>query len=193
MVPVEAALRAYRAELEHAPLSIDNSGQMSQVDRCLHFLLNDPACFERSNRHGHFTGSSLIVDPAAGKTLLVHHKKYNRWVQPGGHSDGIRDTFFTAWEEAFQESGLKDIRPIAPWKIADVNIQPVERYEDVPPHLHYDLRYFFRAFSSETVVVSDESYDVAWFLPEEMPRHDDDDELVRLVEAYFGIGSVSST
>jgi hypothetical protein len=140
----------------HSPDRVD------EADRCLDFLAYDPQCFERSNAYGHFTGSSLIVDDEARKTLLVHHKKYDKWVQAGGHCDGIMDPFFTAWEEAFQETGLKDIRPLAPWVIADINVEMVPTYRDVPEHLHFDIRYVFRASSKESTVVSDESNDVIW-------------------------------
>jgi 8-oxo-dGTP pyrophosphatase MutT (NUDIX family) len=165
--------------------------RIEEADKCSDFLLNDADCFERSNLHGHFTGSSLVVDDVARKTLLVHHKKYNQWVQPGGHCDGIRDPFFTAWEEAYQETGLKDIRPLRPWVIADINVVGVPAYRDVGEHLHYDIRYVFLASSSEQVVVSSESNDVMWVEVARLRDFTDEQALLRLAEYHFGAGSTN--
>lgn len=194
MTSLKSALTSYRGELEHGPLALAtaNADQISQVDRCLEFLERDPQCFERSNPHGHFTGSGLVVDPYEGKTLLVHHVKYNEWVMPGGHCDGIVDPFFTAWEEVFQETGLKDIRPVNPWRIIDVDIQMVSPYKGVPAHLHYDIRYWFRASSHEKFVVSDESNAIAWVKPSELRAYSSFPPLVRLVEGFFGPGSTQA-
>ena len=123
---------------------------------------------------------------------LVHHKKYDKWVQTGGHCDGVRDPFFTAWQEAYQESGLKDIRPVDPWVIADVNVQDVPAYRDVPEHWHYDIRYVFRANSLEPLAVSDESNDVMWVDVARLRDYTDEKALFRLAEFHFGIGATRS-
>lgn len=192
MMNLEASLRLYRQTLEHAPIASVDHDQIEQTDRCLDFLARDEKCFERSNPHGHFTGSGLVIDPFENKTLLVHHVKYNEWVMPGGHCDGIVDPFFTAWEEMFQETGLKDIRPMSPWVIKDVDIQMVSPYKDVPAHLHYDIRYWFRASSKVPFVVSDESNAIAWVKPSELKSYSAFPPLVRLVEGYFGAGSTGA-
>jgi 8-oxo-dGTP pyrophosphatase MutT (NUDIX family) len=163
--------------------------QIRQAEECIRFLTDDPNSFERSNGCGHFTGSSLIVDDLAKSVLLVHHKKYDKWVQPGGHCDGVTDPFFTAWQESYQEAGLRDIRPVAPWVIADINVEVVPAYRDVPAHLHFDIRYVLRADSREKPVVSDESNDVIWVKVEKLRDFTDEEPLIRLVERHFGEGS----
>lgn len=185
MITLAQSLLAYRREL----LSNPWPGQLEQTDRCIRFLESEPNCFERSHAEGHFTGSALIVDERAGKTLLVHHRKYGKWVQTGGHCDGLVDPFFTAWQEAFQESGIKDIRPLDPWKIADINIAEVLPWGDVPHHLHYDIRYVFRADSSHHIAVSDESNDVRWVDVARLRDYSDEDALMRLADRHFGSGA----
>lgn len=125
------------------------------------FLGDDPEAFERSNPVGHFTGSALVVDPNAGKILLTHHAKMMKWQQLGGHCDGIRDPFFVAWKEAYEESGLKLILPASP-EIFDLSLHTIPSYREVPGHLHYDVRYLFFADSADGFVKSDESLDLAW-------------------------------
>jgi hypothetical protein len=193
-IPVKTfieALREYQADLVFSPVQMHSPWRIEEAARCIDFLLKDPACFERSNGIGHFTGSSLIVDDATRRTLLVHHKKYGKWVQAGGHCDGIKDPFFTAWEEAYQETGLKDIRPVAPWVIADINVEAVPAYRDVPEHFHYDIRYVFRASSQEPVSVSDESNGVLWVDVAKLRDYTDEKPLIRLVEYHFGDGSTA--
>lgn len=182
------SLVLFREKLSTGNRTAPAREHLEDVDRCLAFLDQDTDCFERSNAHGHFTGSALVVDLAVGKTLLVHHRKYGTWLQTGGHCDGIRDPFFTAWEEAYQETGLKDIRPLSPWEIVDVAIQPVSEYEGVPAHLHYDIRYAFAANSADPLVVSDESNALAWVKPADLPKYSDCRFLKRLVETHFDMG-----
>ena len=38
---------------------------------------------EAMNRQ--FCASVFIINPENLKILLVHHKKFKKWVQPGGH------------------------------------------------------------------------------------------------------------
>ncbi|MDW9478832.1 NUDIX hydrolase [Sinorhizobium meliloti] len=186
------ALRLYQADLVFSPVQMHSPDRIDEADKCIQFLLDDPNCFERSNIHRHFTGSALIVDDAARKTLLVHHKKYDKWVQSGGHCDGIKDPFFTAWQEAYQETGLRDIHPVDPWVIADINVQDVPAYRDVPEHWHHDIRYVFRASSLEPTVVSDESNDVMWVDVARLRDYTDEKALIRLAEFHFGPGAVLS-
>jgi hypothetical protein len=125
------------------------------------FLLETPDAFERTNTIGHFTGSALVIDPFAGRVLLTHHAKTLCWVQLGGHCDGIRDPFFVAWKEAYEEGGLKMIVPAMPG-IFDLDLHPIPEHKGVAEHLHYDVRYLFFADSTEGFVKSDESLDLAW-------------------------------
>lgn len=125
------------------------------------FLVEVPEAFERSNAQGHFTGSGLVVDPFAGRVLLTHHAKMLTWNQLGGHCDGIRDPFFVAWKEAYEEGGLKNIVPAFDG-IFDLDLHPIPEHKGVAEHMHYDVRYLFFADSSEGFVKSAESLDLAW-------------------------------
>ena len=52
----------------------------------------------RTNEVAHLTGSALVVDPATGRFVVLHHRKLDRWLQPGGHADGDGD--LAAWRSA---------------------------------------------------------------------------------------------
>ena len=55
----------------------------------------------------HFCASAYIIDPSTLKILLVKHKKYGRWVQPGGHIEHDEFPEEAAVREAYEETGLK--------------------------------------------------------------------------------------
>jgi len=68
-----------------------------------------PQLAERSTIPVHATGSTFIVDPAAGRVLLLWHPKFGRWLQPGGHCDGDTDVRAVALREAVEETGLASL------------------------------------------------------------------------------------
>lgn len=55
----------------------------------------------------HFCASVFIINPADKKILLVHHKGFNMWVQPGGHIDADETFEEAAMREAYEETGVK--------------------------------------------------------------------------------------
>ena len=55
----------------------------------------------------HFCASVFIINPNNKKILLIHHKKFDRWVQPGGHIDENETFEEAALREAYEETGVK--------------------------------------------------------------------------------------
>ncbi len=131
------------------------------VDRFVGFVSGHPDCFERGLTIGHVTGSAWLVNRAGTHVLLTHHKKLDMWVQLGGHADGDADVFRVAWREAEEESGLENIEPVSD-RIFDIDVHRIPARGAEPEHLHWDLRYAFRATDSEAYRISDESHDLAW-------------------------------
>lgn len=132
------------------------------VPRFLSLLTNFPDCYKRSLVTGHMTGSAWIVNENADAVLLVHHKKLDRWLQPGGHADGEENIINVATNEAKEETGLRTLR-LVDEKIFDIDIHLIPEHNGVKAHLHHDIRFLFQADQSEKIVVSNESNEVAWF------------------------------
>jgi 8-oxo-dGTP pyrophosphatase MutT (NUDIX family) len=124
------------------------------------FLHEAPTPFARSNRDGHFTASSWLVDRHGGRTLLTHHRKLGRWLQLGGHADGDTDLVAVALREAEEESGLRGLQ-VAP-AIFDIDRHRIPARGDEPAHWHYDVRFVVRAGADEAFTVSAESHSLAW-------------------------------
>ncbi|MBL7851332.1 MAG: NUDIX hydrolase [Cyclobacteriaceae bacterium] len=142
-------------------------------------LLVHPDAFERTHLPGHITGSAFLVDPAFTHTLLVHHAKLNRWLQPGGHADGDQYVAGVARREANEETGVMQLDLLQP-DIFDLDVHPIPERKDFPAHDHYDVRYLFRASMDEQVVVSEESFDVRWVPLAELERYNAEPSLLRL-------------
>jgi len=154
--------------------------ERSMVALMREFLAAHETCFERTLTIGHVTGSAWIVDPEGAATVLVHHRKLDRWLQPGGHADGDPDLRRVALREACEESGLQTIVP-AREAIYDIDVHEIPARGLESGHLHYDVRFAFYAQRSERPVVSAESRHVQWIALEEIARFDIDDSVRRLV------------
>ena len=124
-------------------------------------LLQHPGAFQRTHLPGHITGSAWIVDASKSKALLIHHAKLNRWLQPGGHADGDENVLRVALREAEEETGVKEYKILSEG-IFDLDIHPIPNRKDFPEHLHYDIRYLVQANTVDELILSDESFNVAW-------------------------------
>jgi 8-oxo-dGTP pyrophosphatase MutT (NUDIX family) len=145
-------------------------------------LLQHPDAFQRTHLPGHITGSAWIVDESRQKALLIHHAKLNRWLQPGGHADGDENVLRVALREAEEETGV-NAYTILLEGIFDLDIHPIPNRKDFPEHLHYDIRYLVQANSVDELILSDESFDVAWINVDELPSLTDHNSSInRMVE-----------
>jgi 8-oxo-dGTP pyrophosphatase MutT (NUDIX family) len=123
----------------------------------------------------HFCASIFIVDPKTKKILLVKHKKFNKWVQPGGHMEENETPEETALREAYEETGLRIdlvgerfpresdfIKPLGVQKNTndkgDLHIDFI--YVGIPREEHYEK------------FDKDESYAIKWFSRDELEHYD---------------------
>jgi 8-oxo-dGTP pyrophosphatase MutT (NUDIX family) len=105
-------------------------------------LLEEEKCFSRINLSRHITGSAWITDFDREHIVLLHHKKLNKWLQPGGHADGNKDIEHVARKEAMEETGLINLHLAHP-TLFDIDIHTIPAKNNVPEHDHYDIRYWF--------------------------------------------------
>ena len=124
-------------------------------------LLKFDNCFERTLLHAHFTASAWVVDRKNRKALLTHHAKLNRWLQLGGHADGLSDMPAVAFKELIEESGSTNFRFIDK-AIFDIDIHRIPERKNVPEHDHYDVRYVFEGDAKYPLKKNHESKELAW-------------------------------
>lgn len=135
--------------------------------------------FNRKNYPFHFTASAWILDSERSNTLLIYHKKIQKWIQPGGHADGETNLAKVALKEAFEETGLQSLTLIND-DIFDFDFTPIEALLDVPAHIHLDVRYAIEADKNEIVLESAESEGVNWIPLQQLLIESEDAGVLRM-------------
>ncbi len=123
--------------------------------------------WKRSTLEGHITGSAWVLNGNRTHALLLHHKKLDCWVQPGGHLDDTdASPAAGALREAHEETGLASLQ-LTSEKLFDVDVHSIPARGTEPAHLHYDLRYLIISPDSN-VTISDESLGARWIALDEL-------------------------
>ena len=134
-------------------------------DEFLRFTAEHDDALLRSCVIGHLTGSALVVDPVSERILLLHHRKLQKWLQPGGHADGDGNLAAVALREATEETGIDGLRVVVPAIHLDIHV--VEPPNEVP-HRHYDVRYLVLAPEGAKAIGNLESTALRWVTLEEL-------------------------
>ena len=112
-------------------------------------------------------------------TLLVHHRKLDKWLQPGGHCDPGETALEAALRETWEETGVS-ASALSPNRLFDIDIHRIPARADAPAHLHYDARYILVAEPGITAT-SHESHAVEWVSLEEALRRNPEQSIARMV------------
>lgn len=138
--------------------------QAALAESFLGFLDSSPEVFRREHVDAHFTGSAWLEHADGEQVLLMHHRKLDRWLQPGGHADGDPDLRAVALREAGEETGLEGLQ--ADTEILDLDRHWIPARGQEPGHWHYDVRY--RVFAPHGAVLrgNEESLALRWFSAE---------------------------
>lgn len=149
---------------------------------------DDP--FARSHLDAHVTGSAVIVSHDGARVLLVHHRRLDLWLQPGGHGEpGETDAGAVALREATEETGIVDLtlHPTAPRPV-DVDVHRIPERKDVPAHDHLDVRYVVVAPADARVERDvDETHDARWFTWDELDALQTDHAFRRMMAKVRGL------
>lgn len=134
------------------------------------FIAGETCPWRRATLAGHLTASAWILDRKRMHAALIHHRKLNRWLQPGGHVEDADTTWRAAAQrEVTEETGLAHfIAQPGEDELFDVDVHPIPARKDEPAHFHYDLRFLFMADVDATVentlmINVDEAHDCRWF------------------------------
>jgi 8-oxo-dGTP pyrophosphatase MutT (NUDIX family) len=157
--PRQALLEAL---LRHRPADEEEARDLVRI---LAFVERHERPFDRGIREGHLTGSAITVSADGRFVLLLHHRKLDRWLQPGGHgSEGETTGEEVALREAFEESGIRGLalHPTAPRPL-DVDVHDIPARDGEPAHEHLDLRYLVVAPEGATVAPDlAELHEIRW-------------------------------
>ncbi len=141
----------------------------------LEYIRTFPNILTRENRFAHLTSSSIVLNPARDKMLMVFHNIYQSWAWTGGHADGDSDLLAVAMREAMEETGVKKLRPITT-ELLSLDILPVwghvKRGQYVCAHQHLNTTFLLEADETDLLSVKeDENSGVAWIPLAEVSAH----------------------
>lgn len=128
----------------------------------------------------HFTtGVVVLTDTKPTRALLVHHRKYGTWLQPGGHVESDENPIEAGIREVQEETGLDVAAYMPSMQFVDdkaSSITPpnyileerIDARPDEAEHYHIDLIYVVRIPEQTVAHNIEESHDIGWFTFEEL-------------------------
>ena len=157
----------------------EDARQEEMVRRARDLAASSPRCGFRDHfEPGHFTGSAWVVNEPGDKVLLIFHQKLQKWMQPGGHADGDFDLVRVARREVEEETGL---RVVPVWdQIYDLDIHSIPPWAAEPAHLHFDVRFVFRADETQPLQAGQGVAAVRWVAVDALHAICDEESIVRL-------------
>ena len=125
-------------------------------------LSEPPDLFSRYHYDpGHVTAGAAVLSPTRDAVLLIHHKRLDIWIEPGGHVDPTDESpFEAAMRETIEETGVEGLQTIVDG-LFDVDVHPIPAAASEPRHQHFNLVYAFVATSQE-LQAADEVHDARW-------------------------------
>lgn len=130
-----------------------------------------------------FCASSYTIDFEENKVLLVYNKKLEKWLQPGGHIEGVETPIEAAIRETYEETGIK-IEIVGPTYDGE-HYEPIacERYINKVGDM-IDIQYLSIPLTKE--INSLEGKEVKWITLENLENQDNiDEEIKRKVKKLY--------
>ena len=166
-------LTALRILLDAISVSAPNADVARHATEIAGFIATTSHPWRRATLDGHLTASAWVIDRTRSHAALIHHRKLNLWLQPGGHVEDTDASWRAAAQrEVTEETGLARFIPQADdAKLFDVDVHAIPARPNEPAHFHYDLRFLFVADVDATVASADhalvtnadEAHDCRWF------------------------------
>ena len=160
--------------------STSDQAESEMLQEIKNFVSANSECFERTLAAGHVTASGWIISNDKEEVLLMHHRKLDRWFQPGGHCDGDPDVIGVAKKEVEEETGLTHFALLQDG-IFDVDIHLIPANSRDAAHFHYDIRFLFEASPSEELIINIESNDVKWVPVSQVENLNNSESMMRMV------------
>ncbi len=151
----------------------------------------------------HFTATAFVID-SKKRTLLLWHKRLQRWMPPGGHIDANETPEEAAARECKEETNL-DVEIIGDRSVNLFSKNPREGrmltkpfamlLEEIPAspergeaaHQHMDFLFIARPIDESQVLkmAASESNEMRWFLRHEVEALDETTEIFANVKEYI--------
>lgn len=146
----------------------------------------------------HFTTTGVVMNANWDKTLLIFHKKLQKWLPAGGHVDAGELPHDAVVREVFEETGVKatllDACPdLALNRVTEIQIptpicvlhELIPARKDKPEHMHYDFIYLLVAENEDLNPQFEEVCQAGWFDINEIEPLDSTDGTRKLCQRLF--------
>ena len=123
----------------------------------------------------HFCASVFLINPEDKRILLVKHKKFNKWVQPGGHIEDEETPEEAALRETYEETGIKVKLLGDRFPREDDFIKPlgIQKNRNKEGDVHIDIIYAgVPNYSVMPNINKEENYGAKWFSRGELEHID---------------------
>lgn len=123
----------------------------------------------------HYTSTVfLITEEKPRQVLLMHHKKLDCWMPPGGHQENMENPYETAIREVKEETGIDIAKHLPQPEVLDDRAislplpeflleEQIDARGDQPDHFHLDMTYVVAIPHQESKNAEAESNDLQWF------------------------------
>lgn len=117
----------------------------------------------------HFCASAYVIDPETLKILLVKHKKWGKWIQPGGHIEHDEFPEEAAIRETYEETGIKIKLLGERFPREEDFIKPLGIQKNrTETGVHIDFIYPAIPINNDDLIISSESTNIGWFSREQL-------------------------
>ena len=104
-----------------------------------------------------YTASSYVIDDE-DRLLVLYHKKFQKWLQPGGHIERGEEAWQCALREVFEETGIRiDIVSKTPLIVKEYH---------TPIGIQIDYQFLGIPFNTD-IVFNDEAKEARWIRKED--------------------------
>ena len=88
---------------------------------------------------GHITCTGFVLAPDGERILIVHHRRLDRWLLPGGHVEAEDvEIWDAARREVIEETGAELVPDTAP-RLVSMDVHGIPSNGREPYHLHQDV------------------------------------------------------
>ena len=142
--------------------------EKARLSQLATFLDENLNLTDRKNFKGHLTASAIVVNPE-GRVLLLHHKNLNRWLQPGGHIDGLETPLAAVEREIREETSISEVQLHPQFSLnqmpfdIDTHSIPSNPSKDEEQHFHHDFRYLLITDNDKIIIDESEVIECSWF------------------------------
>ena len=135
----------------------------------------------RDNKIAHITVSAWITNKSLDKVLMNYHNIFKNWGWLGGHADMMDNLLDVAKKEIYEESGLKNIKPLSNHIISLEALPVISHIKNgkvISSHIHLNVTYLFMANENDKLIINkNEGSGLKWVKIDDAPKITNEEQM----------------